>query len=467
MKENFSITLYGENQQITPTILKKRARIFYKGKNRNRTFISEEVAEQIIQTLPYTPVVGIYNEENEDFTDHGEKRSDAIPYGVIPYDNNFSWETNEDPDGITRTYACCDVYIWNQRNPEANLIPNKALSMELHRDSMKGKWEIIDGEMYYKLSQAYFLGICALGNGVKPCYEGASFYNLECDKIEDLQKVADNILIYNKKEEQKSMNSVTYNLSFSEINDKLFNALNPEYNAENNYVANYFIAAVYSDCVVAYNCEDGNLYRFNYSMDESNNVVLENSVLVTFVPLTSEEESIINSAKTSEQQTISELITELSDKITVAAEANMKAEEELSQALNSLNDANSEKENLNSDLCTVRNDLESHKAQIEELNQKISSLEGANAELTNYKLNVENREKEALINQFSSLIPQDTLSSFQESLTNYTYSDLEKELAVYAVRNNQVFRKNDTAVVLPKEEDNEVLNMLRATKNKK
>jgi len=51
MDENFNkvpttldVTIYGNLETINPTLSKSRVRIFYKGMNRNRTFISEDFA---------------------------------------------------------------------------------------------------------------------------------------------------------------------------------------------------------------------------------------------------------------------------------------------------------------------------------------------------------------------------------------------------------------------------------------
>nr|DAH17951.1 MAG TPA: hypothetical protein [Caudoviricetes sp.] len=49
-------------------------RIFYKYANRNRTYIDDDFAEKLLNTLPYTPVSGIWDDDEEDFTDHGSSR---------------------------------------------------------------------------------------------------------------------------------------------------------------------------------------------------------------------------------------------------------------------------------------------------------------------------------------------------------------------------------------------------------
>lgn len=56
----FEVTMYGEIQKLTETLSKTRVRIFYRGMNRNRTYISEEFAQKLISSLPYAPIKGIF-----------------------------------------------------------------------------------------------------------------------------------------------------------------------------------------------------------------------------------------------------------------------------------------------------------------------------------------------------------------------------------------------------------------------
>ena len=59
---NFPITVYGNLNKFTDTMSIGRCRIFYKYGNRNSTYITDEFAEELIKTLPYTPVKGIYED---------------------------------------------------------------------------------------------------------------------------------------------------------------------------------------------------------------------------------------------------------------------------------------------------------------------------------------------------------------------------------------------------------------------
>ena len=42
-----------------------------------------EFAEKLLETIPYAPVKGIYSEDDEDYTDHGMKRSEGRIYGIV------------------------------------------------------------------------------------------------------------------------------------------------------------------------------------------------------------------------------------------------------------------------------------------------------------------------------------------------------------------------------------------------
>lgn len=174
------VTLYGNAEEITPTLSKCRVRIFYKGLNRNRTYISDDFANQLIASLPYTPVKGIFDKEELDFKDHGDKNSDGQIYAIVPENPNFAWEKHLDKDGVEREYACADVYLYTALYPEANLISGKSQSMEIHKNGLEGEWKIWneDGQPYYEFHKGHLLGLQVLGDEVEPCFEGSAFFSL-------------------------------------------------------------------------------------------------------------------------------------------------------------------------------------------------------------------------------------------------------------------------------------------------
>ena len=57
---------------INPLISKCQIKVCYVGEdpNRNRSIITKEVATQMANSLPGSPIVGYYNESKKDFEEH-------------------------------------------------------------------------------------------------------------------------------------------------------------------------------------------------------------------------------------------------------------------------------------------------------------------------------------------------------------------------------------------------------------
>ena len=168
----FSIDLLSQ-VRVNSMFSMGRARIFYLGANPNRSIIEGEVAIQLANSIPGTPITGLYNYETEDFEEHGDGQS---AYGFVPLEPNASWVKVND-NGKEKEYLEVDVVIWDGRFEEAKdiLVDNKSLSMELDGNTLKGSLIKMGEHMYYKITHAEFSGITVLGNDVRPCFQGAKF----------------------------------------------------------------------------------------------------------------------------------------------------------------------------------------------------------------------------------------------------------------------------------------------------
>ena len=81
--------------RINPLISKCKIKVCYVGDtpNRNKTVITEEVAREIAQSLPGSPIVGYFNETKNDYEDHNEifllkqgkiiSTTNTRPYGFV------------------------------------------------------------------------------------------------------------------------------------------------------------------------------------------------------------------------------------------------------------------------------------------------------------------------------------------------------------------------------------------------
>lgn len=181
---------------LNPLISKCEIKVLYTGKNRNRSFISKEVATKMANSLPGTPIVGQYLLSVNDFGDHGEEElvidehgvrfvKDTVPYGFVAPDAKVWWQMFLDKDGVEREYLLTEGYLWTGRYPETRRIIEQGnnQSMELDRNTLVGEWSKIEGEWskvdndeheYFIINDATFTALCILGQDVEPCFEGAS-----------------------------------------------------------------------------------------------------------------------------------------------------------------------------------------------------------------------------------------------------------------------------------------------------
>ena len=201
-------------QPLNPLISKCEIKVLYTGKNRNRSFISKEVATKMANSLPGTPIVGQYFYQTGDFGDHGEEElviddkgirfiKSTVPYGFVATDAKVWWQNFVDKDGVEREYLLTEGYLWTGRYPDCKRIIEKGnhQSMELDRDSLVGEWSKISGEWskfendeheYFIISDAVFSALCILGEDVEPCFEGANItkkggimYSLDRDEFKE------------------------------------------------------------------------------------------------------------------------------------------------------------------------------------------------------------------------------------------------------------------------------------------
>ena len=178
---------------INPMMSKCEIKVLYLGENRNGTSIDKQAASSMAKTLRGAPIVGYYKENNQDFFDHGEQvimDGDGIhfntltkPYGFVSPDAEVWFqefeEFDETGESVTRTYLMTTGYLWSGQFKEAQQIFNdggKPQSMELDENSLQGFWSKGENSDYefFIINDAIFSKLCILGDDVEPCFEGAS-----------------------------------------------------------------------------------------------------------------------------------------------------------------------------------------------------------------------------------------------------------------------------------------------------
>ena len=441
----FPITVYGNLTKYSDTISKGRCRIFYKYANRNGTYITDEFAEKLLSTIPYTPVKGIYDDFDEDYTDHGNKRSLGRIYGIVPENPNLQWEKHLDEDGIEREYACVDVLIFTALYEEAGEILGKAQSMEIYEPSIKGSWKIINGRRMFEYTEGSFLGLQVLGEDVEPCFEGAAFFSL----YSSLKQLVDEIKEYTLKlpeintgGQSQMFEKINFKLSDSEKHDAIWSLINPNYNEEGGWTVEYAICDIYDDYALAYNYAEASYERIYYTKnDETNEVSIIERKKVFIIDVTESEMNALDTIRTLNGDTY-----EKADEVYSQASKVSELEEQNSTYAQKI-------EELNENISTLETEKGNFTTQLEEANNTIASLNEEIDSLNTYKANIELKEKEEVISSYTELLSEEILASYKEKISEFTAIDLDKELAYELKKNNDsVFSKEQNPGFIPKDE---------------
>ena len=409
---NFIATVYGELTPLNNSALSKaRLKIFYKGLNRNGSYINDEVAEKLIATLPGTPVVGYFDSDKDDFLGHEEKEKSRC-YGFVPETMNFAWEMSLDPDGVYRTYACTDIILWTGRYPIASKIVGRSHSMELNPDTVEGNWVETETDYYFEFTQAEFIGLCVLGKEYEPCFEGSSFYELHKNNINnntnlknDLKELFSLYKEMNNAEENptggQEMEDKEKELTSEELEkDKEIEAGKPEENTEQ--------------------------VETNSELSEEDNKEVEETE-TTEAPETTEVETE----------------TEQEEQDKEEEEEQEKEEEEVKTEEEEGSEGTESEESKDEEFALL----------LEQKDAEIAQLKAELDELKNYKVQKVNEEKQAILDSYSEKLTSEEVKNFTDKIDSYESAlELKKDIALCLLDKMNVNNDTEYSLVPTKNE---------------
>ena len=385
---------------INPLMSKCEIKVLYIGENRNHSYISKEVAEDMAKTLRGAPIVGYYRKEEEDFADHGERvilDSEGIkfecltkPYGFVAPDAEVWFQKFEDTDDfgnkIVREYLMTVGYLWTKQYEECQIAldEGRPQSMELDEESLDGHWSTNNktGMDFFIINDAIFSKLCILGDDVEPCFEGASVTAPEVST--SFSKVDDTF----KKTLYTMMQELKYALEGGQDMD-----------TENNNVS---LEA--AEDIVAPVDVNGEVTDFAKDDDKTKCAKDEDK---TKCVKDEEEEKNADSDKEQDSQDNSD-------------DSNNNKEEEDKDKKYSLLEEN-------------YNDLQ----------EKYSLLEEEYNKLVQFKKDIENKQKDELIKSFYMLSDEDKADVIANK-SKYSLDEIEAKLSVICVRKKVNFDLDDT-----------------------
>lgn len=387
---------------INPLMSKCEIKVLYIGENRNHSYISKDVAEDMAKTLRGAPIVGYYKEEKEDFADHGERvilddegiKFECLtkPYGFVAPDARVWFQKFEDTDDfgnqIVREYLMTEGYLWTKQYEECQvaLDEGRPQSMELDEESLDGHWSTNNktGMDFFIINDAIFSKLCILGDDVEPCFEGASVTAPEVST--SFSKVDDTF----KKTLYTMMQELKYALEGGQDMDTENNNVNPE-------VAEDIVAPV-----------DVNGEGTDFAKDDDKTKCAKDEDKTKCVK--DDEEKEEKNADSDEEQ----------DSQDDSDDSNDNKEEEDKDKKYSLLE-----ENYNG------------------LQQKYSLLEEEYNKLVQFKDEIENKQKDELIKSFYMLSDEDKADVIANK-AKYSLDEIEAKLSVICVRKKVNFDLDDT-----------------------
>lgn len=385
---------------INPLMSKCEIKVLYIGENRNHSYISKDVAEDMAKTLRGAPIVGYYKEEKEDFADHGERvilddegiKFECLtkPYGFVAPDAKVWFQKFEDTDDfgnqVIREYLMTEGYLWTKQYEECQLALNEGRpqSMELDEESLDGHWSTNNktGMDFFIINDAIFSKLCILGDDVEPCFEGASVTAPEVST--SFSKVDDTF----KKTLYTMMQELKYALEGGQDMDTENNNVNPE-------VAEDIVTPV-----------DVNGEGTDFAKDDDKTKCAKDEDKTKCVK-DEEEEKNADGDEGQDSQDNSD-------------DSNNKEEDEDKDKKYSLLEEN-------------YNDLQ----------EKYSLLEEEYNKLVQFKSEIENKQKDELIKSFYMLSDEDKADVIANK-SKYSLDEIEAKLSVICVRKKVNFDLDDT-----------------------
>jgi hypothetical protein len=162
----------------SPLFTRAKLKVFYIGETVDHRLFTQQFAEKLMRTLPYTPVVGYYKTDKDDFEGHAENQ---YVYGVV----DPMVEPKFEADAKGTRWAICDVILYTERPDQTGAIAQKIVghpeSLEMNPKTVQYRVNR-DGTGRFKnieFTSGEFIGVSVLGKDEKPAFPNAQFFSLE------------------------------------------------------------------------------------------------------------------------------------------------------------------------------------------------------------------------------------------------------------------------------------------------
>lgn len=414
--------------EINPLMSSCEIKVLYLGENRNHSYITKDVATEMAKTLRGAPIVGYYKEEKDDFADHGERMifdDEGIkfecltrPYGFVAPDAKVWFQKFDDVDEFgnitTREYLMTTGYLWTGQYEECKSVVEggKPQSMELDEESLEGHWSTNSktGMDFFIINDAIFSKLCILGEDVEPCFEGSSITAPEVSKTFTKMDNEFKATLYTMMQDLKFALEGGQKMDIEKAETMATEVQEPEVVETEPTVEKPVVE----------------------TPEDNNTAVEENDPIVTEAE-NAEEMDNENKSVLAENDNSIEVE---SNQETFAK----KDDEENDNKDEDQSDASDEDKKDDDD----EEDKKDYALLYSELQTAYSDLETKYQALVEFKNEIDNEKKDALINSFYMLSDEDKADVISNK-ANYSLDEIESKLSVICVRKRVNFDLEDTS----------------------
>jgi hypothetical protein len=284
---------------LNPLISKCQIKVCWVGDepNRNKSIITKDVARDMANTLPGSPIVGYFNEAKGDFEEHNRVidisngkfaiKDTTRPYGFVDLGAKVWFQKFLDDGETEREYLMTEGYLWTGQYPEAQRIIDQGnnQSMELDDKLIDAFWTK-DGKgkpQFFIINEAIISKLCVLGDDCEPCFEGSNItapqitFSFEDGFKEQLFSMMNEI----KKVLNEGGAPTVFTRYAGEIGDSLWSSIYsylehtyPRANDEGYvYDSIYRIEGIYEEgsqkFAILQNRSNSKYFRMNFSLDDT------------------------------------------------------------------------------------------------------------------------------------------------------------------------------------------------------
>ena len=451
---------------LNPLISQCQIKVCYVGDepNRNRSVITKDVAKQIANSLPGSPIVGYYNEDKEDFEEHnriidisnGEfKIKDTTrPYGFVDLNAKVWFQKFLDDGENEHEYLMTEGYLWTGQYPECERIieTGNNQSMELDEKTLNATWSKDDNgkPQFFIINEAIISKLCILGEENEPCFEGSQITDVRFS-LEDSFKEQLFSMMKELKDLLNEGGAKVFNRYAVEIGDNLWRAIHSYListypDGEDCYCSIYGVEGIYEEgsqkFVILFNRTEMKYYRLDFSIDEVSGFTPgEKLVEVTKTYVPSKEPQFDPEKVQAFAAEFKKAEEEKKDKID--EEEDDKIDDKIEEEDDNNNEPSNEVEKYSKEEYET---LQGEYAELEQnynlLSEEKAKLEEQLSELVQFKNQVERKEKETMIESFYMLSEEDK-KDVVENIDKYSLDDIEAKLSIICVRNKVNFDLDD------------------------